>query len=268
MKLGCALVASDLNPEYLEFFPLVRRTWMEVVGVPALLVLIADAIPPGLEEHADSIRLLPPLPDVHTAFQAQCVRLLYPALLEEEAAGGAVLTSDIDMIPMNRPYYVDSIRALPDDRFAILRSNVLMADAREIAICYNAALPRTWRDLFDGPADVDGLRRRLGAWAAGRADYDGLHGGTGWNTDQRLLFDQVVRWMEGAGSGRVACLTDGETGYRRLDRLDMMVDGGLTERDAEDARAGRFTDCHMMRPSRRHHDFNAAVAALPPRVVA
>lgn len=264
MKLGCALVASDLNPEYLEFYPLVRRTWEEVVGVPALLVLIADAIPAGLEEHAATIRLFPPLPGVHTAFQAQCVRLLYPALLEAEAAGGAVLTSDIDMIPMNRPYYVDSIRQLPDDRFAILRANVLMADAREIAICYNAAMPGTWRDLFGGPADLDDLRRRLAAWAV-RADYDGRHGGIGWNTDQRLLFEQVAVWSEGAGAGRVACLTDAETGYRRLDRLDMMVDGGLTERDAGDARAGRFSDCHMMRPPWRHHAFNAAVAALPPR---
>lgn len=265
MRLGRALVASDLNPEYMTFYPLVRRTWREVVGVSAILVLVADAIPPELAEHAADIRLFPPIPGVHTAFQAQCVRLLFPALLEREAAGGAVLISDIDMIPMNRPYYVDSIAGLPDDSFAILRSNALMAEARQIAICYNAASPATWSAMFGGVRDLGDVRDGLAAWAAASRDYDGRHGGSGWNTDQRILFEQAARWSREDGRGRVVSLTDADTGYRRLDRLDMEYDGGLIERDFEDARAGRFTDCHMMRPPDRHAAFNEAVAGLPPR---
>jgi len=46
MKLGCCLVASDLNPDYLDFFPLVQRAWREVVGIEVRLVLIANGPAP------------------------------------------------------------------------------------------------------------------------------------------------------------------------------------------------------------------------------
>jgi hypothetical protein len=261
VRLGCCLVAGDLNREYLDFFPLVRQAWREIVGAPVLLALVADHIPADLAAYAGEILLFPPLPGVHTAFQAQCVRLLLPSLLA--TAGGAVLTSDIDMIPMNRGYYVDNLAPLPDDSFAILRADALKPEAREIAICYNAALPATWSAVVGGVASMDDVRRHLANWAALQPDYDGRHGGAGWNADQRLLYELVLHWPE--QRRRAVCLTDQATGYRRLDRLKIEHDGGLTAADAATAAAGGFSDYHMMRPPRRYQGFNRAVATLPPQ---
>lgn len=262
MRLGRGLVSSDLNPGYLDFFPLVARTWREVVGVPVTLVLIADEIPSDLRSLAGDIKLFPPIPGLHTAFQAQCVRLLIPGLMDDEADGGAIITSDIDMLPMNRPYHVDPIAGIDDDRFVVYRDDALPPEVPEIAICYNAARPATWRALT-GVDTIDEARSRMVEWAAWGAGYDGVSGGVAWSTDQRILHQLVGDFERRAG--RVARLVDAQTGYRRLDRLDLERLGGLTEADARDAAAGLFTDYHMMRPNARYRAFNQAVARSLPR---
>src|SRR5690348_9948466 len=35
------LVASDLNPRYVDYWPLARRAWREVAGLEPILVLVA-----------------------------------------------------------------------------------------------------------------------------------------------------------------------------------------------------------------------------------
>src|SRR5439155_14694275 len=65
MRLTHALVASDLNPRYLEFWPLVRRAWAEVAGIEAILVLIAEpADVPEAVRDDPPVLPLPPLPGI------------------------------------------------------------------------------------------------------------------------------------------------------------------------------------------------------------
>lgn len=260
MHLGCCLVASDLNDEYINFYPIVHRTWLKLLGIRAKLVLIADEIPHSLKHLSDDIFLFPPLPHIHSAFQAQCIRLLYPALLEREANGGAVLISDIDMIPMNQSYYAGSIAQLPDDSFVAYRGNVLMS-AREIPICYNAARPATWSALFGTISSIEDVRRRLSDWFSAFSAYDGKHGGAEWNADQRILHDAVMAWQT-QKNGRVVLLDDDATGYRRLDRAEISHIGGLTTEHMARVRAGAYSDCHMMRPHARHRRINHAIATM------
>ena len=80
MKITKCLVACDLNEIYLEFYPIVRKYWKNVVGIDTVLILIADEIPYNLNEFRDEIILFKPVDDIHTAFQAQCIRILYPCL--------------------------------------------------------------------------------------------------------------------------------------------------------------------------------------------
>src|SRR5439155_17037191 len=95
LGLTHALVASDLNERYLGCWPLARRAWREYVGVDACLVLVAepDDVPETLSAEPGVV-VFPPAPGLHTAFQAQGIRLLYPGLLDTD---GAVITADIDM---------------------------------------------------------------------------------------------------------------------------------------------------------------------------
>jgi len=261
MRLGCYLVSSDLNPLYLDFFPVVRRVWLDLVGIPVRLALVSDRLPRALREFADDVILFPPINGVNTAFQAQCLRLLLPAVMNDQNSGEAVLTSDMDMLPMNRQYYTNPIADLADDSFVVFRSNVLMRNS-QIAICYNAASPDTWSALMGGIASIDAVRQRLAQWATAHNRYDGRHGGAEWDADQRLLFDSVAHWKQTVGSSRVVLLDDQRAGFRRLDRDDLMRAGELSESQAQDISAHRFTDYHMMRPYGRYRAINRQIAGM------
>lgn len=260
MRLSACLIASDLNPLYLDFFPLVHKVWTEVVGVKVKLALIADEMPEICRPFADDVLLFPPVPGIRTAFQAQCIRLLYPALMEPEADGGAVVISDMDMIPMCRRYYADTIAGFSDDTFVVYRGNVLIHDSAQIAMCYNAARPAVWNEIFGAPygglREIADVRRILADWARQCPEYDGEHGGQGWSFDQRALFSLVRRWAsQPQNKSRIAVLDDQQTGFLRLDRLDLMRTGALSMAQAERVRDHLYTDYHLLRP---HADYRVA----------
>jgi len=246
MRLTHVLLASDLNPRYLEFWPLVSRAWTEVVGVEPVLVLVAreEEAPAELLEDP-RVRRFEPVEGVHTAFQAQCIRLLYPALLD---ADGAVLISDMELMPMNRGYWHEPLAAL-DASFFVAYRDVLSSQSM-VAIAYNAAEPRTWSEVF-GIRSEDDVRERLSQWAEPR-EYDGVRGGSGWFTDQVVLHDTLAEWS--ARSGRLWLLEDDFTGFRRLERFD--VDAALTPSQLSDLRAGRYSWFNAPLPASAHESLN------------
>lgn len=85
----------------------------EIVGIPCTLILIADELPVHMLNDTDVI-LFRPIKGIHTAFQAQCIWLLYPCIISN-AEG--VIISDIDMIPLNKAYFVESIQDVSNTSF-------------------------------------------------------------------------------------------------------------------------------------------------------
>ena len=263
MQIGTCLVSCDLNPLYLDFFPAVHKAWTEMMEINVKLILIGEEIPKEYQRFSSDIVVFPPVQGVNTAFQAQCIRLLYPSLIEEGERGSAVIISDMDIIPMNSSYFVNSIAHLPDDKFALYRGNILIRDSAQVAICYNAASPKTWSEIFGGINDVVDVRRKLEEWAALCPEYDGTHGGKGWSFDQRILFDTLKNWcVNESRRERIAVLTDSETGYCRLDRLDLMRSGRFTAEQAEMVRKGAYSDYHMLRPNQKFMEINNRIVEL------
>ena len=246
LRLTHALVASDLNPRYLDFWPLVRRAWRDIVGVEPILVLVADEAPEPLARDP-SVRVFTPLPGIHTAFQAQCIRLLYPALLE---ADGGVIVSDADMVPMNARYFHRPAGRIAADHFVAYRDVYLSSG--EIPMCYNAALPGTWGTVF-GITSHDAIRARLAEWAES-VDYAGVHGGAGWLTDQQILYRTLLD--RGARAADVWILDDHYTGYRRLERAELLTRGRLDARDRRLIRRGAYSDFHCVHPYAQFKELN------------
>lgn len=239
MELTHALLASDLNSSYVGLWPVAKRAWAEIAGVEPHLVLIAEpaSVPQELVDDP-AVHLFEPEPSIHTAFQAQCIRLLFPALLETD---GAVVTSDVDMVPMNRRYFHRPLAYIDRRHFVCYRDVLLPLE--ELPVCYNAALPKVWADVFDVGA-VEDVRTRLREWAIG-VDYAGTHGGNGWTTDQRQLYQILL--ARGRRRRDVWILDDDFTGYRRLERAYIEKWGEFPE-DAQRKVARRsFSDFHLLR---------------------
>ena len=253
MKIGKCLVSCDANPLYIDFFPLVFRAWRDILGIEVELALISDEIPSELIAFKEHITLFPPIRDVHTGFQAQCARLLLPQLCKVEE-DQAVIISDIDMVPMNRRYYIKLIAKISSDKFVVYRSNKLREN-REIAICYNAATPKTWGDLFGKVENMVDAESKIKLWH-GAVKYEGIHGGGGWSTDQELLFSKV----EDFEKDRIVRLRDRQLGFARLDRSK--IKGKLSFRQKFLIMSRYYSDCHMKRPYSEFVDLNENIVDI------
>jgi hypothetical protein len=236
MKLGTVLTASDLNPLYCDFIPIFIRAWTILFPeVDIIVVLIADSVPDNLSEFSKNIQCWKPVEGIHTAFQAQCVRLLYPQLIQRNEG---VLITDMDMLPMNRFYYEEVIKTISDDTFVCYRDVCLPA---ELPICYNIAVPSVWKALFEGET--------MDSWYEG-TNYDGNHGGSGWSTDQLVLIKKFSEYP-----GKKVILNDRLTRFNRLDRS---YSSQFT--DMNDLRnkimSGSYSDYHCLRPHSLHRDMN------------
>lgn len=207
MKLACALLACDSNPNYLSFWKLAHDSWVNLIGISCKLILVAHEIPEWLPYKEDVI-LFKPIAGIHTAFQAQCIRLLWPGLMEEE---GAIIPSDIDMMALDPNYFVNTIDGIPDDCFVVYRG--LQHSCKSIWMCYVAGSPAVWREIFGCSSEED-VRRILKSWHEGTG-YSGIHGGNGWFTDQLMLYEYIYkRWNQ-----RLIVFTDQALGFRHLDKI-------------------------------------------------
>lgn len=139
MTIQRAIVSSDAKPYYLDFWPVVAAGWKRL-GIRPTLILIGDSSVQVDETIGDVIRF-EPLPDVDVAMQAQVIRLFAPAFYPDEVS----ITSDIDMLPVSKTYFHDSVKDKPVDDFVVLRKNAY-PDQDRFPMCYNAALGRTFAE--------------------------------------------------------------------------------------------------------------------------
>lgn len=250
MKLGTVVSAVNLNPRYTQFVGQFIKAWTTLFPeVRLIIVLVADAIPDELREYESYLHLFSPPEGVSDVMVSQCIRLLWPRFLNSE---DGVLITDIDMLPMSRPYYEKPIAELSSDTVVVYRSDgvFISGNPREIYMCYVCASPRSWRGLFgDEPHEAV-----LARWSENST----------WSTDQIELSKAFRAW-----NGPKIVLNDGQTGFRRLCRSYLNSPRGTPEREIFDDRnflrrlvwAEYFADYHV--PSNdTHKDVNDYVVGL------
>ena len=115
MKLKYCIVSANANAGYYEFVPIVCDIWKKLLDIEVIVIYIGHILPSELKQYESNIKMFEPIPNIHTAFQAQCIRLLYPSLLNTE---DGVLVADIDMFPVRTEYY-DGLNNIDDKHFII-----------------------------------------------------------------------------------------------------------------------------------------------------
>jgi len=205
------------------------------------MVYVGEELPAHLHDDP-AVRWFKPIPGWPTATQAQCIRLLYPALLETD---GAVMISDIDMIPLQSDWFVKGFEQFREDQFVSLRG--IDEEAKQIYMCYVGATPRVWGELF-GIGSKQDVQNVLTEWSQaymsdGKTPHftpDGRECYLGWTTDQNVLYSHVKGWPEGC-LGLVPLTTD----FPRLCR-DRPEEWLRLSPDFKRAlRSGAYIDFHM-----------------------
>lgn len=255
MKLDCVLTAVNENPLYIDFIPFFIKSWNKLYpSVDVKIVLIANDIPQHLLSFKNNIILFKPIQNMSTAFISQYIRLLYPCIMNEYNNG--IMITDIDIIPMNKYYYIDNIKNIDDNKFVYFRENICF-EYTEIAMCYNIGLSSTWSDIFKINS-IDDIQKRLIS-VCNNINYIEGHGKSGWSTDQRDLYKYIMQWNN--ITNNFICLKENETKFKRLDRFTFQINDNIIKNNISN---GIYTDYHCLRPMSKYNDINNQIYELLP----
>lgn len=181
LKIDRVILSTNDNPNYIQFWPVAAKAWQEIVGVRPTLALIASKEVQVDTRYGDVIRF-EPIAGVSTAFYAQCVRLLLPALFPTEGC----LLADIDMMPLQRKFFIDNIKKISDDAFVIYRDKAYWFWKPRVYMCYNAAKGKVFQEIF-GATSYQDIPDIIARWH---------QLGLGWSTDERLLYTYLKSWKK------------------------------------------------------------------------
>jgi hypothetical protein len=254
MRLTRAVLAVDDTEFYHEIAQIAVDGWRTKIDLIPVVGFIGRHDPPKLD--GAEIVLIPPLTDLPTAFQAQGLRLLLPALFPDDV----LISSDADMVPLSAQYFHNGVSSARENDFVIYRPFERIREGADndlhltqVPICYNAARGSVWSEIF-GVTDVTGIRRRLSEWFERfRDDPEQL-----WSADQRLLHEHLALWDPEAR--RTVRLGDDVTGHRRLHVGDVSAAARRRrERLVLPRSVLRATDLHIESTVQRHPESTAAL---------
>ncbi len=248
LMLKTCLVSCDMNPLYYTFYPLVKKYWNDI-GVNTKLILISNSIPIELEIYKEDIILFNPILNINPAFQAQCIRILYPSLMDEKDEG--IIISDMDMIPMNKSYYFDNIKNYDNKKFIVYRDCI--SEHKQYPICFCLATSNVWKDIFNINS-IDDIITTLKIWYTSDYKISDPYS-IGWATDQLKLYKYVNEWNKKTLSSKksnLILLKDENTNFNRLDRLNLEKDNLNISNIKEDIKNNKYSDFHLPRPYEKH----------------
>ena len=238
--------ASDLNPRYVECVPIFIETWllvarsMERIDLEPRIILVGDKLPENLVPYEKYIIILCHANLIPRPFIAQNIRLLALARFDADV----VMTTDIDMVPMSWEIYERYLLlSYSENRFLVLRDEL----QHEYPICYLMSPPKV-ADLLIGMPTLKlekGIQELWEHFLATGLMYEGIHGGIGWNFDQKYVYSLVNTQ---SSENRAMFFRDSQTGFRRLDRL---FAPSKTFLELFSSRS--YTDYHMHLPIRKYH---------------
>jgi hypothetical protein len=222
LRLDRVIVSTDMNPTYVQFWPIVAKVWKEVVGLPCTLVVIGCP-DESIDTSLGDVIFFEPIEGIPTSLQAQVIRLFAPCL--DQYQDQVCLISDVDMIPLCRWYFKKSVKNIPEDCFVVYRDGCDKGE--RYPMCYNAAKGSVFREIFN-IRTLDDIRELIIEWAA--LDLK-------WNTDEIMLTKILKEWNK--ASQRCFCLGHNTVG--RVDRLDWQYSKTLVKKH-------HYIDAHMVRP--------------------
>lgn len=225
MKIKYILNSVD-DSDYLKIWPYTAKFTKKIDFIPVLFHITNN----DTEFYFDNnglIKKIKAVEGVPTWQQAQLARIWGSKFFENDC----VMTSDIDMFPLNKNYFVDSINNYSDNCFINLTSNAYKNEAR-IPICYNVATGQTFKKLLKLDCSFkEFLNRVISIY------------GISWESDERYTATNVLNYPLYVGLYRH--FNEKWEAENRLDRNTWNYDSKNKD---------KYIDCHFLRPFDQHRD--------------
>jgi hypothetical protein len=130
MLISRAIVSTDNNATYFEFWPTVARAWKNFKIEPTIGV-VGDL---NLNHNIGTIIKLSEIEEIPSSFIAQVIRFIIPCFFPEEVS----IIGDIDMIPLNKKYFTTNVSKYDNESILLFSSDAYTNELR-YPMCYIAA---------------------------------------------------------------------------------------------------------------------------------
>jgi hypothetical protein len=210
------IISSDDNPMYKDFYPIVAKRWNQL-GFKTYYVNITDE--DSIEEDEWGIvHKMKSLNFVSTGFQSQVVRLYCANLIS-----GIILTSDIDMLPINGEYFKHYFKEYQSDKILIY-SGQPYGNVPYYPMCYVLGHTDNFRDFLE-----------IRDLSFSEYCKELLKYGEAWNTDEHFMYDKFQSHLDNL------VVKNDRDFSKRIDRGNWNYNINLLQ-------TGYYIDSHMLRP--------------------
>jgi hypothetical protein len=220
MKIDYVLVGSNDNPLYLDFWPVISKVWKTIFNITPVLGYITKEKEEIIHDEYGIIIKFNNIEGYDDGLLSQLVRLYLPKYLN-----GNCIISDIDMIPLSKNYFINSLEEFSDSDFIVLSSHhPQTVNTNQYPMCYIAGNDTTFKKLFNLDDDWITFINKIPNF--------------GWYTDQIHVFNVINQ------SNTINIKFPNRVGgfyENRIDRGNWRYDINLLKN-------GFYIDCHSLRP--------------------
>jgi hypothetical protein len=235
MRIQKAIHACDDKDFYLDFWPIVSKIWKVKFNVEPVLLHFGEKSP---TTEWGTVVKMPILKDIPVNTQCQISRYWIPTT----DLSATWITSDIDMLPISRDFFVRGIEGISDDKFVALKEqNPNEPFPMLYSCCYNIAKGHTFKEILGLPDSWEAFANS-GFWKENTHNYmvAGLNQKLPhWGADEQWSSRQINSF--GDQKRIVRIYREGAHNARRIDRLSWRWDDNLIRKEY-------YYDCHCARP--------------------
>lgn len=248
MIINKAIVSSDDNPLYLDFWNIVSKLWKVKFNIEPILLYFGSNFK-NISNDYGTIINMPILKNISISTQTQCARIWYAGQCNDDV----VITSDIDMLPLSPVYFVDLIANIDSDKFVNLNP---LNNATYFPMCYNIAKSSTFKTILDIENSFELFMDKLIKFSAGKNLV--ANGMPNWYLDEAYLTTKINEYRCKDNVRIVPIVRrGGQNGYR-IDRPTWGYDINLV-------RQNYYYDAHSVRPYNEYKNTidNLVIGVLP-----
>lgn len=239
MKPDCVSLSCDSNPYYLEFWEPVSRIWKHKFGIHPYLFYIGDPKTAPSDEHG-TVVVVKPIEQIPVHTQAQWARFHFT----QTEPNCVWITSDIDMFPLSRFYFLELAAGVISDCFVSLNSDL----RNYFPVCYNMALGKVFKEVLQLEDTFEQDVKKV--FSATSSDSHTVDGKVfeNWSADERYSSAKICEHRS-KYPHRVAQFVrpGGYQSARRIDRINWQYDEDALKKEW-------YLDCHSVRPYSLHKD--------------
>ena len=242
MKLEKIIFATDDNPEYSGFWKINSEICKKKLGITPVLFKIGETESDFYEDEFGIIKEVKAIEGLDTGFQAQIYRMYGTKYFTNEI----VMTSDVDMLLLNRDYVNSQIDLISDCDLVIFNSDAYDNSRPECAgiysgpdrypICYVVGKGSTFNQIINTDVDFneycDRLLRLDLNW-----DTDEIYFGRCVNSQNKIKVHKLIRGY----SSNFFC-------PNRIEKRDFYNSVIFSIDLEKKINLDSFIDCHCARP--------------------